>query len=840
MNAWSAFAMVLSLLCASVAHGVGLSVLNARHNYIRGEVIMLRLSVQNDGDQPLAKPVAACSLSGLFEESRKISDIAPRGKAEIVFDIPTEFIRSGDYEIRTTLKYEGGGTEALFPIYIAPKRNPMRYPVIYWGGSASMMDWGIERGFNVFGVGMRSPFSPQHKNYQLIRDYFEKSVKLGVDMLIYFSPMHKQFRDHPEALVIGMKGTPYERVIKKGRPPNVYPCPNEPYVINYCEEVVRTALAELKKYPTLRYAMLNSEICTPVCFSERCRQRAIKATGLDPLKFPGLHRVAPEGEVPENGIVEDDNPFYRFYRWWWIDGQGDVAINERMGKLIKKIKPEIVTYFEPYRLAPLYHRHRGLDCIATWTYTFPDTRLMTYTEVLIAGAKPKKQKVIQIVTTWEYDGWLAPREKGPVNMPRDIVREVSWIALSRRPDALCYYISSYHNPNNAEKRPFNIDLASYDEIGRFVRRVLQPYGAMILKLERVPRRAAFLCSAASYYFREKALWRGWVMKSVMPFYCVVQAAHIPTDFIFDETIEQYGLKDYDILFLPQCEALTRSIYERILSFARRGGIVIADSYLKPAIPSALKVDFDFSYWSKIDADAVLNGNGITADEHRARMKKYATELRNLLDRKVKRYVDSNSDEVLFNVLKKGAVRYVFVINDKRTYGERFGQWKTYHEKGVPQTVRLRLRTEGKPVRIYDLLRGKEITHRTAGQGVEFDLQLGGCDGTILAVYPVALAAPEISAPERATAGKAVEVKVRVADERGGTAPATQPLRIKVIQPDGEDSEYSHYTATEEGRYSFVIPFAGNDPVGDWRIEVTDLTTRLTARKTITLQRAASP
>ena len=112
--------------------------------------------------------------------------------------------------------------------------------------------------------------------------------------------------------------------------------------------------------------------------------------------------------------------------------------------------------------------------------------------------------------------------------------------------------------------------------------VYKPYGAFILQMERTPRKAAILCSAASVLFPEINRG-GWPNKSIYPFYSLLIMAHIPTDVIFDETIINYGLDQYDILFLHQCETLTRSMYEKIIAFKKRGGIVVGDRLLRADI-----------------------------------------------------------------------------------------------------------------------------------------------------------------------------------------------------------------------------------------------------------------
>jgi hypothetical protein len=300
-------------------------------------------------------------------------------------------------------------------------------------------------------------------------------------------------------------------------------------------------------------------------------------------------------------------------------------------------------------------------------------------------------------------------------------------------------------------------------------------------------------------------------------------AHIPTDVIFDETVTRYGLNQYDILILHQCETLTRDVYEKILAFKKRGGIVIGDKLLRADIPLDYRCEFDLEHRKRQMADLVLKGKGVTADEDRDLMMKYTGLLRNVLDSKAERFVDSDSPEVIFNVLENGPVRYIFIINDKRTYGEKYGmRWKTFHEKGVEQTVTVRLKPEGKQPVLYDVREHKMIAAETKGDMVTFSRSLGPCDGTIVAVYPDPLNSLKIVCPELIRKTEAGEIVISVEDTKGKRH-GTQPLYIRVEDPAGNISAYSDYYATTNGTFRLEIIPAINDLSGKWKVTVTEQT-----------------
>jgi hypothetical protein len=62
------------------------------------------------------------------------------------------------------------------------------------------------------------------------------------------------------------------------------------------------------------------------------------------------------------------------------------------------------------------------------------------------------------------------------------------------------------------------------------------------------------------------------------------------------------------------------------------------------------------------------------------------------------------------------------------------------------------------------------------------------------------------------------------------------FRVSVTGPDGEDRHYYARTLCPEGLSAqTIIPFALNDPPGQWRITARDVLTGTRATTTITLE-----
>jgi len=380
---------------------------------------------------------------------------------------------------------------------------------------------------------------------------------------------------------------------------------------------------------------------------------------------------------------------------------------------------------------------------------------------------------------------------------------------------------------------------------------------MVSQLERTPRRTAVLSSESSRVYGDSPNLLGYYGPyQVYSFYTLLQMAHIPADIVFDETIALDGLDDYDVLVLPECDTLTETVFNTICEFQRRGGQVISDQYLRAPIPGVARFNFDFTYRSRVSANAILESKdyahwddridvetvdmtereGVSAGVDQQAMEAYATELRQALDDRVAREVDCSSPTALLNMLQSGEAKYLFVINDKRTYGERVGEYRAMLDEAVPQTVTMSLNEWAhEKLYVYDMLERKQIEYRRDNGSYTFDVDLPAPGGKIIALLPQAPARIEASVPRRVTArGGPCRIDVLVRDAEKRLLSGVQPLDVKITDPDGAISELSDYYAAEAGLLSLDFIPALNDRAGTWSVHVKDLTAGIEARTSFEL------
>ena len=841
--------------------------LTRRHTFVRGETPLIRLRLVNDSRASTPALELHCEVAGACQHVIRVDPMGPGDQRSASVRLDTGTIRSGSYELDCLVE---GERAAVFPFVVARPPNPDRIPFHLWCDDTvrtAFVDGvtdvarkalGLFRdlGFDAVSIGV----CPLEEDTRAVLDYaLEQGVEIG------FSPVgydRDGLLERPE-----LRNTESEKHL----------CPYHPDILSAVESSVAEAMKRFGQHPALRFFWASSEVDWPQCRCERCDRLA-----QDRLGF-GLREPIPDTDAT-SGTIPDDDRRLRYVKYYRRYGMGDAVHNELRACTVHAYRSDVVVWSDPFRLAALYDFFRGEDMVSTWTYTNPDPKLMAFIEHLVAVARPRQQKVMHTISMWNYGGSVVPSRNRfdrmkVVSMGPDRFTETAWINLAWKTDVLSVYFSSNLNPLNDPRLDINDaietrmrelaphrkkqpripdgDMADFilcpqreESMRQFSRDVLAPFGPMVRHLDRSPRRAAILDSFSSRLYRVSPRQQGYYDNlQIYSLYCLLLMAHIPTDVLFDETIERYGLDDYEVLFLPVCDTLTESNHRRICEFARRGGTVVVDQHFRADVPGAIRVDHDLTFRNLVRANAIelnwdfmelddLPGHldtaerkargtrGVTAREDQNLMERFAEDLRARLDPWTGRYADSTSMDVVLNVLEKGGVKVVFAINDKRDYGERLGQWQAILEKGVPQTVGLSVADEfpeSEPV-LYELTTRREINWERRDGRLWFQLDLPPAGGRIVVVSPRRIATVSLDCPETMAPGRTCTVCLRILDEAGAPVPGVQPVRVDLEAPDGSRSEYSDYFAAADGTFVFRFTPAVNDPPGRWQLRIRELVT----------------
>jgi hypothetical protein len=311
-------------------------------------------------------------------------------------------------------------------------------------------------------------------------------------------------------------------------------------------------------------------------------------------------------------------------------------------------------------------------------------------------------------------------------------------------------------------------------------------------------------------------------------------AHLPTDIVFDETIDKGALSKYKVLFLYKITHLPQSVYERIVNFSKNGGTVVCSSQLAQMIPGAISFNMKLKKRAYYAYPYTINGKGGTADVILKEQLKNARNVKNIVANKINLYADCDSPRTFLNLLEKNGVKYLFVINDKRSFGDYVGKkYRVCMEQGIPQKVTISLKQENCVV--YDLVSHQQLKCVKKNGKTFVNLTLKPVWGALLAIYPIPIEKVDIAIPSGFTSGKPACFTVRILDESMHRMPGSQPLKVTFTDANGKRNEFSNYYTTNNGEAKIEFIPAENDAPGEWEIEVVELSSGKLTKKLFSLR-----
>jgi len=699
----TAYLIFSFIFAGQLRAGVAINDLSLRHAFIRGEEARLLLQINNQSNKLLNGAELNYSIANVFKKQMGVS-FEPNESKQVLIRFDTTFIKSGIYDIIISLKAKNEDeyiVSSRVVVKIAKNYNPDRLAVWLWGGGFGLGEydkqnrqWHIDKGFNVARIDL--PNLTDLENL-LCYDYKKPLPHQGISKDFY--------RQLDDALYNGwflmltavsggftedvnVPDAKFKALHKYGER-EYLSNPFHPDVAQRQNDINRRVIQAVSDYPNFKFCWFNTEI----------EDFLLDDVSLARKYLPEQLPAATKHEFILPGVIRDTDEGYLkcIYKYKW--GDGLVAANKRVADMVHKYRPDVTVFSDPYRLTSFYDRCTGLDAISTWSYTNPDAKYGLYVETLIAAAKPERQKIVPTITMLNYPGTIFPKDKGWTLMGPGRLVENCWLNFSRRCDVLGIYYSSECLPlttNPEQKEPYQKFPASFEALKKFTSNVAVPYGALLKHLKTSHRRVAVLSSQSSRIYPYSPIYMSTYYDpyQVYEFYILLAMNQIEADIIFDETIKLYGLEDYDVLVLPKCETLLQSVYEAIVAFQSRGGLIIADQYLRAPLDNIIRFDFDFTYRDKVNADAIASGQtfaiwndhldvqkaelrnikGITAEDDQLIMERYAKILGDTLKDKIKRRFSCSSPRVLINVLENANAYYIFMVNDNRTQTDRLKEF----------------------------------------------------------------------------------------------------------------------------------------------------------------------
>ncbi len=393
------------------------------------------------------------------------------------------------------------------------------------------------------------------------------------------------------------------------------------------------------------------------------------------------------------------------------------------------------------------------------------------------------------------------------------LREAFWTKIARPIKGIMYHgwSSLVHNEPPRGYRFTNP--ATRHELTRLTHEVVRPLGPTLLKVPPVKSDVAFLESFASQMFARRGMY-GWCGGWGGDAYLTMLYAHFQPEIVYDETIIERGLDGFKVLVMCDADVITEKMLERIKAFQTGGGIIVGDENTTPAIkPDVLMQSYKRT--GKADADKAV-------------LLKLAAKLRKDLDAKAKyaRYVDTSKAEVIPYRRRHKQTDYVFLVNDRREYGEYVGQHGIVMENGLPSDAVVSI---ARPAGfVYDLVAHHQVPAKAADGKLAVDVHLGPCDGRLLMVSDRAIGGVTVKVPKEANRGGRVECLVEVVSTDGKPLDAVVPVELTIRDATGRPAEFSANYAAVDGKLQVALDIASNDPMGIWQVEARELASGRTA------------
>ncbi len=607
------------------------------------------------------------------------------------------------------------------------------------------------------------------------------------------------------------------------------PNPWHPKHIELIEDFWRQELQAFKDLPAWNAVLLNSESERQlhVYGNDYWLAMAKKELGFDvPADVEDPWGVKPDDPpLPKDGIIESDNPYYRFYRWWHQRGEGQRMLDAKVAEVIHTVRPDVKVWHDPaLRQAFVRGRLRGMDEILHWFYSWPiPRRAPLVADELRLAAVDGQSPIFQVqLIAWGHiaihpNGPHWPHVKTDRYLPAHspaVVRQVSWLAISRGVSGIGYHgvqtvdrLGMARKDERAEARGDGYEHYMYsnpdtlEAIKQLSNRLIKPYGMVTKRLSPPRAPIAMLLSTASAVLAHQDSMN-FRANEAGRMYAKLQAAHLPVEPVYEIDLEERGLADFKAVALPGCRVLPRHLYDVIRKFEAAGGIVIADEHLVPRFSDPIILKWNVKGW-----DIGKNIQPEILGE--------APKIRETFVGRIERQVDCDSPSVALSTLNDGPNRLLFAINTLMKAGDYVGGWGSVLDDGVPQAATLKIRKAD--CVIYDALTRRRVEPQSDGDWLTWPVDLGPGEGRLFAILPRPIGPIAINVPDKVVKGTSVTAAVTIPGAAGHT-----PLRITIRDSQNMRHDYSDYAVAVDGRANVTFPVALNEPAGHWAITTRDL------------------
>jgi len=757
--------------------------------------------------------------------------LAPKERHVLEWPVDTA-LRPGAYELAVRASAADAEVEAALKIDIVARPLPLQMPVVMWGGGD--LDRLTEMGFThklsyladygkIWRAGEVTEADAGESLAQKKQTLNEQLVR-GVGAAVYLYPGRWVARD---STLYAM----HRRVDAEGLPYNESNvCASFSALQQYSYNVGASIARSFGAFPALKASLVHSEIRdgTNLCFHDHDRDayRTFSGRNIPTLAtHKGGVRHNKIAAFPRDRIVADDDEILAYYRWFWQRGDGWNGLHSKVHEGLRSTgRDDLWTFFDPAVRAPsVWGSGGGVDYVSHWTYSYPDPlKIGQVADALFAmAAGQPDQQVMKMTQIIWYRSQTAPElpadeaehtvwektqpEARFITIAPDHLREAFWAKIARPIRGIMYHGWGSLVDAGDDHAYRYTNAQTKEVLKELVHTVVQPLGPTLLQVPDRAADVALLESFSSQVFAGRGS-SGWGRSWEADAHLVLQWAQLQPKIVYDETLLRDGLEGVRVLVLPGTEVLTEGVVARIIAFQDRGGLVVADEHVAPAILPDILLP---SYRRSGDPE-----------QDKAVLQQRAAKLRRELDVFYARYADSSEQDIVLRTRQYGSADYVFAINDRRTFGDYVGHHRLVMEKGL--AARAEVQVKRSSGYVYDLVEHVQVDAGVEKGDLHFATELAAGGGRVYMIVDQAIVGVELEARKKTRRGRRLHLKARVVDQQGENIAAVVPVHLEVFDADGQLAEYSGYYGARDGALEVVLEIAENDTKGEWTLRLTEL------------------
>ena len=301
----------------------------------------------------------------------------------------------------------------------------------------------------------------------------------------------------------------------------------------------------------------------------------------------------------------------------------------------------------------------------------------------------------------------------------------------------------------------------------------------------------------------------------------MQWGHYQPAIIYDEhLLNNKNIDQLKVLFVPALGVVSNDVLRQLNMLRKRGVIIIGDEFTTPA----LMVDYRLRSIARQTKDPVSSKKAL---------QQLGREINTVLAKSYPNAVAVSNQDLVVRRRGNDQADYVFVINDKRTFGDYVGQWGLVQEKGLPNSGTVTVNHPAAAA--YDLVKHQEIKLEQSGKSSTFQVSLGPGDGNLVLLLERKIDYLELSVPNTVERGKPFKITANICDIEGKNIKAILPIEITLQRGAHLSLPGSGYYAATDGSFTLNEVMASNTPPGEVTVIVRDLASGKSIKKTFSVK-----